>query len=163
MEQTFPTIQRVLILGVALILALLAILATWETLVSVWRLMRAGHLTTAVAAGTDSIFLTVILLELLHTVISRGPLLEQTQEFIVIGITSVIRHGLSLVATAGIATAAVSGAHGGAPPNARDIVIDLAINSASVLLLVVALWLIRRHASSGSIQSDTQTSGLVSN
>jgi len=42
----------------------------------------------ALILSYDTAFLTIILVELLHTVLSRGPIGRQVQEFLVIGITS---------------------------------------------------------------------------
>jgi phosphate starvation-inducible membrane PsiE len=52
------------------------------------------------------------------------------QEFLVIGITSAVRHGLETAADRGT-------------QNARDTAIDLCITSLAALLLVAALWLVR--------------------
>ncbi|GEM_PF-3050629 len=144
LEAVFETIQRLLIAAVALALIVLSGLALWDTVVSVQSELSHGNLTLGIATGVDTAFLTVILLELLHTVTSRGPVAQQVQEFIVIGITSAVRHGLGIAAAAsGTNTARVgASAHG---LSERDTVTNLAINSVSVLLLVGALWLVRHR------------------
>lgn len=70
--------------------------------------------------------------ELLHTTLSRGPISQQLQEFLVIGTTAAVRHGLNLAAS-------------GPTSNPRDVVIDLSLNSVGALLLVVAFWLVRQQ------------------
>jgi hypothetical protein len=113
--------------------------------------VQVHDLTKAITVGVDAAFLTVILLELLHAVIGREQLARQAPDFIVIGITSAIRHGLSLVATASGTSESVKRVIDGktytlsvpGPNNPREVVIDLAINSGGVLVLVVALWLVR--------------------
>src|SRR5205823_9957566 len=80
--------------------------------------------TGATIKGINATFLAIILLELLHTTISRGPISQQLQEFLVIGITAAVRHGLEIAATRG---------------EPRDIVVNLAVNAAGALLLVVGL------------------------
>ncbi|HZT95284.1 MAG TPA: phosphate-starvation-inducible PsiE family protein [Chloroflexota bacterium] len=142
MDRWFEIIQRILIAAVAVVLVILSIMALWDAVVSVTDNLRHNQLTLGIAAGVDTAFLTVILLELLHTVTSRGPVAQQVQEFIVIGITSGVRHGLSLAAAASSGGRNASG-------SARDTVIDLAINSFSVLVLVVALWLVRHRFGTG--------------
>lgn len=142
MNRVFEVIQRVLIGAVAIALVILSVLALWDTVVSVHDQLARNHLTLGIATGVDTAFLTVILLELLHTVTSRGPVAEQVQEFIVIGITSAVRHGLSLAAAASGSGAASVGSVG---TSERDTVINLGINSLSVLVMVAALWLVRHR------------------
>jgi hypothetical protein len=147
----FEIAQHVLISLVAIALIVLSCIALWDTVELVREQLRVHDLTKAISEGVDTLFLTVILLELMHTVTTRGPIARQTQEFIVIGITSAIRHGLSIVASGGSGetiTRRIGGHNytltvpGGNP---RDAVINLAINSVGVLLLVVALWLVRHR------------------
>jgi phosphate starvation-inducible membrane PsiE len=73
----------------------------------------------------------IILLELLHTILSHGPISQQVQEFLAIGITAAVRHGLGLAAS---------------NTDQNALVIDLAVNSGGVLLLVSALWLVRQRS-----------------
>ncbi len=95
-------------------------------------LLDDHNFSEAALRGIDAVFLAIILLELLHTTLSRGPISLQVQEFLVIGITAAIRHGLE-VAAAG---------RGG---NQRDVVVNLAINALGALVLVLALWLVRQQ------------------
>ncbi|HLJ66731.1 MAG TPA: hypothetical protein VKX16_05170 [Chloroflexota bacterium] len=150
MAGSFAVIQRVLIAAVAVALVVLSVMALWDTVVLVRDELARHDVTRAITVGVDTVFLTVILLELLHTVIGQEPLARQAPDFIVIGITSAIRHGLSLVATSA-GSDKVTRVIGGRPytltvpgGSSRDLVIDLMINSASVLLLVTALWLVRQ-------------------
>jgi phosphate starvation-inducible membrane PsiE len=85
----------------------------------------------AAMVGLDSAFLAIILIELVHTTLSRGPISVQVQEFLVIGITSGVRSGLEAVAARGA--------------DARAVAVSLALNAAGVLILVVALWLVRQR------------------
>lgn len=151
MRDSADIVERVLILGVAVALIALSSTALWDAVVLVTDELRAHDLTRAITVGVDTVFLTVILLELLHTVVGREPLAKQVPEFIVIGITSAIRHGLSLVATStGSGETVTRIIHGKAyrlsvpgASNPRDIVVNLAINSGGVLILVLALWVVR--------------------
>jgi len=149
---SFGIVQRVLLALVALALVILSCMALWNTVVLVHTEMSSHDLTKAITTGVDSVSLTVILLELMHTVIGRGHLAQRIQEFIVIGITSAIRHGLSLVATSDsgqtVARTINHRVYQVRVPgisNPRETVISLVINSGSVLLLVVALWLIQHR------------------
>jgi hypothetical protein len=159
-------VERALVYVVALFLVGFAVLALVNTVVLVWDPIFVQHdYTTAITHGIDAAFLTVILLELLHTVITRGPISRQLQEFLVIGITSAVRHSLEITAgtTAGqteehtvcntigqavghsrrvCRTVAVAVPGG----TSRDVVIDLAINAVGVLILVGALWLVRQQS-----------------
>ena len=92
----------------------------------------------AALSGLDAAFIVIILLELVHTTLSRGPISTQVQEFLVIGITSAVRNGLETAAGRG----------NGTP---RETAIDLAITSAAALLLVVSLWLVRQRLSAEQI------------
>lgn len=152
MEQSFAVVHEILIAGVAIALIILSAMALWDTVVLVRDELQVHNVTRAITVGVDTVFLTVILLELLHTVIGRGPLAQQAPQFIIIGITSAIRHGLGLVATAqgsGETLKRVIGGHAyklSVPGSSgRETVINLAINSGSVLLLVAALWLVRHR------------------
>lgn len=86
----------------------------------------------AALQGLDSAFLAIILLELLHTTLTRSSIIRQLQEFLVIGITAGVRYSLEVAAS-------------GAGSNPRDVVIDLTINAGAVLILVAALWLVRQQ------------------
>jgi hypothetical protein len=151
MDQAVDVVERVLVAAVALVLIVLSFAALWDTVVLMRDQLQVHDLTRAITVGVDTVFLTVILLELLHTVIGREPLARQAPDFIVIGITSAIRHGLSLVATASASGESIKRVIGGktylltvpGSGNPREIVIDLAINSAGVLVLVVGLWIVR--------------------
>ena len=151
LDRRIDEVERLLIAGVAIVLIVLSFMALWDTLVLIRNEVELHDLTKAITVGVDTVFLTVILLELLHTVIGREPLARQAPDFIVIGITSAIRHGLSLVATAGGTGETVKRVIGGktytlsvpGSTNPRDVVIDLVINSAGVLILVAGLWLVR--------------------
>lgn len=85
--------------------------------------------TGAAIDGLDRAFLVVILLELAHTTLSRGPITRQVQEFLVVGVTSGVRAGLEAVAQRGT--------------DARAVSISLALNAIAVFVLVGALCLIR--------------------
>ena len=156
MENSFQLVQRLLILGVAIALVILAGMALWDTIVLVHVQLDAHDVTKAITVGVDTVFLTVILLELLHTVVARESLARQAPDFIVIGITAGIRHGLGLVATSGgsaeTVTRIIKGkAYHVSVPGAVDplkIVESLAINALGVLLLVGALWVVRQTYSS---------------
>lgn len=152
----FAVFHRMLTAAVALALVILALIALWNTAVTIAQSLSTRDLGAAIAHGVDTVFLTIILLELLHTVITREPLAKQAQDFIVIGLTSAVRFGLSVVATASSSADATHAPHlpvhlAGTLP--RDTVINLAINSASVLLLVCALWLVR-HRFPGDLPED---------
>ena len=95
-------------------------------------LFVAHDFTKAALKGIDAAFLAIILLELLHTTLARGSISSQLQEFLVIGITAAVRHGLELAAS-------------GSGSNPRDLVINLVINSTGALILVIALWLVRHQ------------------
>ena len=84
----------------------------------------------AVTGGIDAAFLVIILSELLHTTLSWGPISEQLQEFLVIGVTAAVRHSLELAAGKG---------------NSRELVLDLTINAVGAVVLVGGLWLVRQQ------------------
>jgi hypothetical protein len=122
--------ESLLIAIVSLFLVILVVVALVAVLLEVREPLQQHDLTTATLEGVNGTFLAVILLELLHTTLSRGPLSRQLQEFLIIGVTAGVRHGLELAA-------------GGRQENPRDVVISLAINAVGVLLLVVSLWPVR--------------------
>ncbi len=147
-------VERLLVSVVALLLVGFAALGLLNTVALVKdTLVGGGDYTVVIAEGIDAAFLTIILLELLHTVLSRGSLGQEVQEFLVIGITSAVRHGLTVAANVNGGTGArarTSGLAGtardvGSAGSARDVGVNLAINAAGVLILVGALWLVRQH------------------
>jgi len=139
-------VERALIYVVALFLIAFAVLALVDTVAQVnsFIILRKDY-TGGIAAGIDSAFLTIILLELLHTVLSRGSISQQLQEFLVIGITSGVRRSLEI----GVGSSPVTEKKSVTPASSRDVVIDLGINAAGVLVLVVALWLVRQQSGKG--------------
>lgn len=161
MDEAVDIIERILIAGVVVVLIVLSFMALWDTVVLIRDQVQVHNLTRAITVGVDTVFLTVILLELLHTVIGHEPLARQAPDFIVIGITSAIRHGLSLVATSSSSGETVKRViHGktyqlsvpgsGHP---REIVIDLGINAVGVLILVAGLWVVR-HSFNADLPKD---------
>jgi hypothetical protein len=162
LETSFKLIEHVLIAGVAIALVVLSVMSLWDTVVVVRDELAVHDITKAITSGIDTAFLTVILLELLHTVIGRQSLARQAPEFIVIGITSGIRHGLGLVATGGVANDVITRHIGGhtftltvpGSGSTLPLVESLAINSGSVFLLVVALWLVRNSFGSAADEED---------
>lgn len=117
---------------VALLLILLVVVALIGTARAAVEPLLARHdFMHAAIDGLDGAFLVIILLELVHTTLSRGPVTRQLQEFLVVGITSSVRSGLEVAAERG----------GGA----QSVAINLAINAFGVLILVTALWLIRQR------------------
>lgn len=129
-EQWLRQIASVLGSIVALLLLALVGLALVGLIVVIAKALTGGDFNRAVIDGLDSAFLVIILLELVHTTLSRGPISSQVQEFIVVGITAGVRTGLEIAAERG---------------NSETLVVTLAINAGGVLLLVVALWLVRQR------------------
>ena len=128
----YERLESLLLSVVSLILVLLVLVALVGVGRQLWDPLVVAHdFTDAAVRGIDAVFLAIILLELLHTTLSRGPISRQLQEFLVIGITAAVRHGLALAA-----------GQGSGP---RDVVINLTINAAGVLLLVAALWAVRQQ------------------
>jgi hypothetical protein len=123
---------------ISFILVLLVLVALVGVVASVRDpLLHEHDFSTAAIDGVNAVFLAVILLELLHTTLARGPISRQLQEFLIIGITAGVRHGLGLAVES----------HAG---SSRDVVINLTLNSLSVLGLVLALWLVRQRSLDGS-------------
>jgi hypothetical protein len=124
-------IASVLTSGVAVLLVGYVVVALVGVVVAgLEPLLRDGNLTEAAVHGVDASFLAIILLELVHTTVSRGAITRQVQEFLVIGITAGVRSGLEVAASA-------------REHAAREVAVNLAINSFAVLLLVVALCAVR--------------------
>jgi phosphate starvation-inducible membrane PsiE len=117
---------------VALVLLVFVVLALAGVAVAaIQPLLGAHDFTHAAIDGLDGTFLVIILLELVNTTLSRGPIARQLQEFLVIGITSGVRAGLEVVAQRGA--------------EMRTVAISLALNASAVLILAIAFCLIRRR------------------
>jgi phosphate starvation-inducible membrane PsiE len=118
---------------VATLLMIFVVVAIVGVVMDAWHsLFRDHDPMHAALSGLDAAFIVIILLELVHTTLSRGPISTQVQEFLVIGITSAVRNGLETAA-----------GRGSSP--ARETAIDLAITSVAALLLVISLWLVRQR------------------
>ncbi len=127
----FARAESLLTSVVALLLIGFVVVALVAVIAEVKDPLLVNHdFTAATIKGINATFLAIILLELLHTTISRGPISLQLQEFVVIGITVTVRHGLEVAAA------------GGEP---RDVVLNLAINAVATLFLVGAYWLVRQQ------------------
>ena len=139
----FAGAQRVLEYAVALCLLVFALITLVNTAQEVLTTVRRQHdLTLAVTQGVDAVLFVVILLEVLNTILSRAPAVQRLQEFLVIGILSAVRYGLEIVASAQGSRAATET---GIQVNvSRGVVTDLALNAAGILVLVLALWGVRR-------------------
>lgn len=104
--------------AVACLLVVLVVVALAGAIYEAWRHLARDHEPMqAAVSGLDAAFIVIILLELVRTTLSRGPISTQIQEFLVIGITSAIRNGLE--------TAAGRSSH-----DPRDTAIELAITSS---------------------------------
>jgi hypothetical protein len=81
---SFERAETILTASVAVVLIGLAVLALVDTFVRVISPFLADQhdVTRAVTDGIDAAFLVIILLELLHTILSHGPISQQVQEFL---------------------------------------------------------------------------------
>ena len=132
---------------VAGLLVLFVMVAVVGIVLNAWTSFQQEHdVMHAAVAGLDAAFVAIILLELVHTTLSRGPVSVQVQEFLVIGVTSAIRTGLETAAGRGT-------------KDPRAVAIDLAITSFAALLLVLALWLIRQRLAVERQQQNATDSG----
>ncbi|MDB4953882.1 MAG: hypothetical protein JWO36_1451 [Myxococcales bacterium] len=117
---------------VGVFLVLFVGVALFGVIEQIWEpLVRQHDFTRAALRGVDAAFVAIILLELVHTTVSQGPLTRQLQHFLVIGVTAGVRRGLDIAAGVREATP-------------REIIIDLVLNSVAVLVLVLA-WVLVRH------------------
>lgn len=133
LNRVLERIASILTSLVAGLLILFVVVALIGVVVAAGRPLFEHHdFTEAAIQGVDAAFLAIILLELVHTTLSRGPITRQLQEFLVIGITAGVRSGLEVAA-------------GAREHNPRDVALNLALNAASVLILVGALWLVRQR------------------
>jgi hypothetical protein len=116
---------------VALLLLVLVAIALVGVFIAAIEPIVARDFTRAAIDGLDGAFLVIILLELVHTTLSRGPIALQLQEFLAIGVTSGVRAGLEAVAQRGV--------------EARSTAISLALNAVAVFVLVGAICLVRHR------------------
>jgi hypothetical protein len=134
LERRFePGLERTAnVLGslVALLLLTLVCVALVGMVLTIVKTLVKGDFNQSVSEGLDAAFLIIILLELVHTTLVRGPISNRVQEFLLVGITAGVRSGLEVAANRG---------------DARIVGVNLAIDAAAVLLLVAALWLVRQR------------------
>jgi predicted PurR-regulated permease PerM len=132
-NDSLARVANILTSIVAVLLIVFVVIALLGVVIEgVKPIVEHRNFTQAAVQGVNSAFLAIILLELVHTTVSRGPMTRQLQEFLVIGVTVGVRSGLEVAAGAG-------------DHNARDVAINLAINALGVLILVAALVLLRRR------------------
>jgi PPOX class probable F420-dependent enzyme len=130
LNRTLERLASVLTSVVGLLLIVLVAVALVAMVRStVEPLIHRRDFSHAAIDGLDAAFLVVILLELVHTTLSRGPVTRQIQEFLVVGVTSAVRSGLELAAERG---------------TGPSVSVSLAVNSFAVLVLVGAFWLVRQ-------------------
>lgn len=161
-ESAFELMEQALVFVVAIFLIIFAMLSLVNVvMLTAGPIFLEHDFTKAIETGFDSAFMTIILLEVLHTVLSRASLVRQVQEFLVIGITSAVRHSLEVAAASNgtheetrtvCGVAVVIGNHlrqicqpstiSVANSSSQEVVIELAINAGGVLILVAALWLV---------------------
>lgn len=134
----FSKIETLLIFVVGLFIVGFVLIALLGVITEIREPLLITHnFTEAALKGIDVAFLAIILLELLHTIRSQSSLSKQLQEFLIIGITSAVRHGLELAATSSTGV------------NPQSVVINLAINALAVFVLVGALWVAEKTAKEG--------------
>jgi hypothetical protein len=121
----FTSVVALLILGLVLVALVGGIISAIEPL------MHGHDFARAAIDGLDATFLVIILLEVVHTTLSRGPIARQLQQFLVVGITSAVRSGLEVSAQRGA--------------DARAITYSLVLDALAVLVLVCSLWLVRQR------------------
>lgn len=132
LNRALERLSSVLSSLVALVLIGLVLVALAGVLIGVHgALLHQRDPRRAVVHGLDATLLAIIVLELVHTTLTRGPMSRQLQEFVAIGITSGVRSGLHIAAAETSST--------------FEIARDLAFNSLGVLALVAALWLVRHR------------------
>ncbi len=140
----FDAGQRALEYAVAAFLAALAALSLFAAAFELHgSLVETGDFTLALTQALDAVLLTVILLELMRTIVSRSPMLHRLQDFLIIGTFSAVRYSLEIVAGARVGGPAwrVHEAH----VDPRTVVTALAINAIAIILLTAALWLVRQQ------------------
>ncbi len=130
----FAQIETFLTFFVGVFIALFVIIALFGVIASMQIPLFVTHdFTQAAINGIDAAFLAIILLELLHTIRSRETPIQQLEEFLIIGVTSAVRHGLEIAATSTTAS------------NEMNVVINLGINAGAVLILAIAFWLVKMN------------------
>lgn len=137
--------ESFLLLFVALVLIALAAVTLVNTVLTFSSMMlshETNNFLPLVNNGIDELFQVIILAELLHTTLSRGSVSTQLQEFLVVGITVVVRHGLELASQGGVTGKGVK------PIDPTQLVIDLVINAAAALILIGGLWLVQQFVRS---------------
>lgn len=144
-QRFFGAMQRILEYVVAAFLAGFAALSLVTAVLEFHgSLGETGDFTLAVTQALDAVLLTIILIELMRTILSRSPMARRLQEFLIIGVFSAVRYSLEIVAGARVA---VPGGrlHVDTHADAQTVVSALAINAAGILLLTAALWLVRQQ------------------
>ena len=116
------------VLAVVLLLVI-AVVTFWNSLRTLGEnLGSTSGVSVAVEAAINDALLLLIIGELLITVTQKANLVRQLLEFLVIGVTTLVRHALQLVLR---------------PETSRSVVPDLLLDSAAILVLVLAFLAVR--------------------
>ena len=138
--------QRAVEYLVAIGLLILAGIAIFGAAIDVTNAIHEHQGTSSIISkGLDTLLLTLILLELLHTVLSHAPLMDRLAEFMIIGVFSSVRYGLEIVASTD------RGLNGALVNDPRMVAISLALNAAGIFILVVTLNFVRKMNTSKKV------------
>jgi uncharacterized membrane protein (DUF373 family) len=138
--QWFSRVEDVVYIGLAVILAALALSLLVDGGVAFVRAIAAGDVAARVAGLLDRLLLVLMVVELLYTV--QVSLREHTlspEPFLVVGLIAVVRR--ILVLTAEFSKLIEHGGEG-----FRNAMLELALLTGMILALVGALTLLRRRA-----------------
>jgi uncharacterized membrane protein (DUF373 family) len=142
--QGLATIEDLVYVGVALVLIGIAAAGLWETVDTM--LNSGATFLTAVTNAVNGLLFVVIVLEIFRTLVAH---LEgggfQLRPFLIIGIISAVRHVLLVGAQS------LSNESNTAFNHAQ---IELGVNAAVALVLVIALVLLQRSGMTTDIEND---------
>jgi hypothetical protein len=136
----FSRVEDVVYVGLALMLAVTAVVMLGHGLVDLWRSIAAGDLSDTVVLFLDRILLILMIVEILYTVqVSLRERALVPEPFLVVGLIAGIRRILVLTAEFSEMIAEDGDLF-------RNAMLELGLLTIMVLTLVIALVLLRRRA-----------------
>ena len=138
------TLEAAIYTAVACVLALTAILTLVGSGEVLWEGVRNWHSTDTLLRIIDRLLLVLMLVEILHTVrISIRSHVLVTEPFLIVGLIATIRRMLVITLQAANLSRPDTWSHGG-EAIFRASVIELGLLGVLVLVLVIAIYLLRR-------------------
>ncbi len=147
-ERDLQSVEVLFYVVLGALLVLTAATTIGDAAYRLWTQVASGALSNGVLQVLDQLLLALMLVEILHTVrISIRSQVLETEPFLIVGLIASIRRLLVITMEA----ANFSSQHVPAPEHERvfrESMIELALLGPLILILVLAIWMLRKRSQS---------------